>query len=130
MKTVIVLFLSLLPVIKSTSVPGKNIKQFDQETRNRIAKSIINDLSKEDYDGVMSYYDISLKQNLPREKLQEVWQNIVNNYGPYSEVISMNNIVNQGYNQVILRLKFEKGNLTLELTYNQDDQVFGLFFKV
>lgn len=123
-------FLCLLPAIKSSAAANSCLSVSDQQTRNKIAKSIIDDLSKEDYDGVMNYYDVGLKQNLPREKLQEVWLNIINTYGKFQQISSSNNIVREGYNQVISRVKFEKGSLTLELTFNQDDQVVGLFFKI
>lgn len=128
MKRVLFILIIIFPVISATSsgiIPMNN----DQALREKIAKDLIAAFVREDYEGVSANFHATLKQTLPQEKLQEVWQNVVNTYGKYVETKSTTNVIQSGYHQVVSRLKFEKDNLTLEMTFNEDDKLIGFYFK-
>ncbi|WP_295122702.1 DUF3887 domain-containing protein [uncultured Chitinophaga sp.] len=105
------------------------LTRFDEPARKKISLEIVNNLVKENYDSVRKDFAPALKQELSAERLAEGWKKLIETTGTYTEVASSTvNAVN-GYNQVKVRCKFKKGNATVEVTFNEEDQVLGLYLK-
>ena len=122
--------LMLQPGVKENIAPGKvTCCTYDESDRKRIATDILNNLVKENYEAVRKDFHASLKQNLPTERISEGWIKLVETIGAYKEVISTTPDVAQSYNQVKIRCRFENGNSSVEVTFNEDDKVIGLFLK-
>jgi len=102
---------------------------YDEAARKKITQEILDNFVKEDFDAVRKDFHSSLKTSLPADKIGEVWQSVINNGGKYISVISVNTSKVQEYNQVKMRIKFEKENATLETIFNEDDKVLGLWIK-
>lgn len=100
-----------------------------QSTRENIAKEITENFQKGDYQKVQNDFSGSLKSALTVNGLQKAWESIIANSGEYQSVISTNEMESQGYKVIKRRLKFAKENLSLEITFNEENKVIGLYFK-
>lgn len=129
MKWFSLLFLVILFSFSSINHQGAGIHIADEASRIKITKAILDNLVKEDYESVRKDFHSSLRTALPVEKIAEVWQNVVASTGSFKEIVSTNAIVNQGYNQVKIRCRFENENATIETTFTEDDKVLGLYIK-
>jgi len=128
MKNLIVLLVCSLSFAGIVSSNVASRKLVDRDLRVKIANGIIEAFAKKDYDSVSTNFHSSLKQTLPKEKLREFWQKISAQMGKYVSIISTTHHIREGYNIVTLLCKFEKDNSNMELTFNQDNQVIGLYF--
>jgi Protein of unknown function (DUF3887) len=125
------LFISLLTITALAQL-GDTIKVTplaDEDRRKKISQTILDNQISENYEDVRKDFAEGLKQNLPVEKLAEGWRQIINVYGSFKKVLSVTAAADKGYNQIRMRVQFEKGNLTQETTFTEDDQVIGLFMK-
>ena len=102
----------------------------DEDNRKEIAKTILDNNVKEKYEEMRTNCTNALKEQLPAEKIAGVWKQLIGSEGPYQKMLSINTSVTQeGYNQVLMRCAFQNDNLTLVVTFNQDDKVIGLIWR-
>lgn len=122
------LFAVLVVLFSSFNTPAPTTIR-DEANRKKIAQLILDNLIKEQYDEVRKDFHSTLKNSLPTEKIAEAWQTVVGSAGQYKEVISTSVTQTQGFNQIKMRIRFEKDNTTLETTFNEDDKVIGLWLR-
>jgi|GEM_PF-1418202 len=101
----------------------------DLERRQVVSSEIIKSLAAENYDLVSKKFHPSLKYELTTEKISNVWQSVVSKLGSFVEIVSISNSEFQGYQQIRSRCRFEEGNMTVEVTFNAEDLVIGLYIK-
>jgi len=106
-----------------------NTASVQEDNRKEIAKKILENNVAEKYENMRADFSGGFKDQLPAEKIAGGWKQLIDSAGPYQKVLSINTVVTQGYNQVLIRCAFKNDNLTLEVTFNQDDKVIGLLWK-
>jgi hypothetical protein len=130
MKQFILLLALAMIILSSVPAPGVRSKDIaDESRRKQITNDILNNLLKEKYEDVRKDFHSSLNTVLPVEKISEVWNTVISQSGAYKRILSTSVTTFQGYNQVKLRLEFDKENATLETTFTEDDKVLGLYIK-
>ena len=100
-----------------------------QSSREKIATNIVTNFVKGEYEKVRSDFSGTLRNQFTKDLIQQLWENVIANAGNYEGVISTNELVFQGYNIVKKRLKFANDNANIEVTFNEDDKVIGLYIK-
>ncbi|QDK77730.1 DUF3887 domain-containing protein [Spirosoma sp. KCTC 42546] len=126
--------LLLLPThrLESSSNQIDNViirRSIDESSRMVIAQKIIDNLAKEKFEAVRADFAGVLKQQLSPQNIKDVWLSTTAQLGRFEKVVATRTAVIQGYNQVISRCKFESDVINIEVTFNEDDKVFGLFLK-
>jgi len=106
----------------------QNTHRVDETSRKKIAADMLNDFVKEDYGAVSKNFHSSLAQTSTKEKLAEIWEKVNNQMGKYVETISVTPAMYGEYNQLKLRCKFEKDNLSFYVVFTQEDKVLGFNF--
>jgi hypothetical protein len=101
----------------------------DEANRKDIAKRILDNNIAEKYEDMRADFSAELKAQLPAEKIAGVWKQIIDSEGPFQKVLSTSAVVVEGYNQVLIRCAFKNDNLTMQVTFNQEEKVVGLFWK-
>jgi hypothetical protein len=129
MKLLIYLCCLTMPIFSGFNSTQLHFSVSDEEKRKKISQEIVNNLVKEDYEAVRKDFHVSLKTNLPVEKIAEAWQNLIQMTGSFEKVITTIPAETNGYHQVRIRCKFKNDNATVETTFNEDDKVFGLWLK-
>ena len=115
-------------LITASSFHEKN-NRFDEGLRKQISTTILNNLVKQDYEAVRKDFHSSLKVTLPVEKISEAWETTVKVNGAFEKVLSTSATKMGEYNQIRIKCMFHDGNITLEVTFTEDDKVLGLFLK-
>lgn len=114
----------------SSSLSSVNVKLAnDDESRKKIAAEILDNLIKENYDQITEEFSIALKRTLTVEQISSAWSDFIEIYGTFSEKISTEASKPQGYDLIKIRCKFENDNGTIEVYFNENDKVVGLFLK-
>ena len=88
------------------------------------SKSFIESLSKEDFAAAHKLFDADLKSQITLEELKKTWQTINSQVGKFKrqgEVIS-------DKNPVIITCEFENLKLDIQISYDKENEINGLFF--
>jgi hypothetical protein len=73
-------------------------------------------------------FDETMKNELPPEKLEEIWKSTIDQMGPFKQQIGIRTEKQLDYDVVLITCEFEKGCLDIKVVYNDKKQVAGLFF--
>jgi hypothetical protein len=93
-----------------------------------LAERLVNLLVKEDYAEAVKNFDETMKNALPAEKLQQVWNSVIAQSGPFIEQLGVRKEKILQYEAVFVTCKFERATLDTKVVFNSDKQVAGLFF--
>jgi hypothetical protein len=97
-------------------------------TIETLAKELVNSLASGDYKRATENFDGTMKNALPAEKLQEAWNSIIAQFGPFVEQAGNRREKILQYDVIFVACKFEGGALDAKVVFNDKQQVAGLFF--
>ncbi len=92
------------------------------------AKGFVELLTKEDYSSAVERFDSKMKDGMPQEKLQQAWNSLLAQVGPFKKQLGVRQAREQGYDVVFVTCEFEKATLDVKVVYNNYKQVSGLWF--
>lgn len=99
------------------------------ETLKPLAMEFVDQLAKGDYAGATSRYDDAMKKSAPEPKLKEIWEQLLGQVGAYQKQTGTHTTQAQGYRIVFVTTQFEKALIDVQVVFNKQDQISGLFFK-
>lgn len=97
--------------------------------REEIARKIVKNMVDDNFEEARVDFAFSLKQGLNAQQMQQAWSSLLVQIGEFQNVISATDAQVQGYNQILVRCKFARENATVEVTFNEDNKVIGLYLK-
>ena len=92
------------------------------------ANEFVELLTSEQFIAATETFDQTMKDQLPPEKLQEIWQLTIDQMGPFNKQLGARTEKQQEFDVVFVTCEFEKGALDVQIVYNTEGQVSGLFF--
>jgi len=95
---------------------------------NELASEFVALLVKEDFTAAAQYFDATMLQALPPEKLGQTWTQVKEQAGPYKHEIGRQQETTQGYEVININSQFEKAALNIRVVFNADKRIAGLFF--
>ena len=93
-----------------------------------LAKDLVDLLASGNYEKAVENFDSTMKTALPAEKLQEVWNSIIAQAGPFKEQLGARKEKILQYDVMFVTCKFENSVLDAKVVFNQKKQISGLFF--
>ena len=93
-----------------------------------IAKEFVDLLVEGQFSTATENFDTTMKDTLPTEKLEEVWNVTTEQTGPFKQQIGVRAEKELSYDVVFVTCEFERGPLDIKVVYNSEGQVAGLFF--
>ena len=119
----------LIIVIAVSLVIGNLVlAQTDDEALD-LAHELLQWLVDEDYEAAVATFDEAMLAALPLETLQENWQTVIGQVGPYQQELGNSVEETEGYRVVTLISEFEVMVLDLIVTFNADGTGAGLFIQ-
>lgn len=94
----------------------------------RIACDLVDRLSKGDFAGATKNFDNKMKNALPADKLEQVWQSILAQVGPYEHQLAVRSGKVGPADVVYVGCKFKKAVLDAKVVFANKKQVAGLWF--
>ncbi len=85
-------------------------------------------LANQQFSAVSESFDETMKNELPPEKLEEIWESTIDQMGPFKKQIGLRTEKEADYDIVFITCEFEKGCLDIKVAYNDEKQVTGLLF--
>ncbi len=93
-----------------------------------IAKEFVDLLVEGQFSTATESFDATMKDALPTEKLEEVWNVTTEQTGPFKQQIGVRAEKELSYDVVFVTCEFERGPLDIKVVYNSEGQVAGLLF--
>jgi hypothetical protein len=85
-------------------------------------------LIEQDYAAAVEKFDETMKNTLPPEGLQQLWQATLAQLGPLKEQIDLRTEEDGDYSVTFATCRFQNGTMDIKVVYNTDMQIAGLFF--
>ena len=102
---------------------------YDEEAVKQAAVHVVEHLNKGDYRDIVELMDDTMAEQLDEEKLKETWEPIAQQLGAFSEIEDTAFVEDKGYGIGAVLVKYENGELQVQVTYNEEMQISGLFFR-
>lgn len=93
-----------------------------------IAKEFVDLLVEGQFSTATENFDTTMKDALPTEKLEEVWDVTTEQTGPFKQQIGVRAEKELSYDVVFVTCEFERGPLDIKVVYNSEGQVADLLF--
>jgi len=101
----------------------------DQDQLTTRAFAVLDAFVAGNYDAVFETFDTTMKQSLPQPKLQEIWEQVTAQVGPYKANTGARSEEANGYQAIVIQAQFEKAPLDVRVVFDKAGLVAGLFFQ-
>ena len=118
----------LLLVIASQ--PAVLRSQAQDETANLIvaARAFVDLLVKKDFSAAVAPFDDTMKTAMPEAKLQETWNAVLDQVGPFKQAGKARTEKRGAYTIIIVTCEFQSAALDIKVVFDQSKRIAGLFF--
>ncbi len=93
------------------------------------AKELVTSLTQGDFAKAEQNFDDVMKQQLPPDKLSTTWKGLITQVGAFKQQLGSRTATIQGFDVVYVTCEFENANLDVQVTFDKDGKIGGLFFK-
>ena len=116
-------FIVLLVFLVSLSACTSGADKFEQA-----GKKFVKLLEDEQFQEAVGSFDQTMTEKLPEEKLEEIWNQLLEKSGTFQSQLSTRRETYLQYEIVFVTCQFANGKLDIKVVYNESLQVAGLFF--
>lgn len=124
-KSLLFVLIILLPILLAQSIAA-TAEMIDYEKR---ADAFVQQLLASDFEGAALNYSIQMKIGLPPAKLKAAWESTIENLGSFVAIEKINRSEKDGYIIILVSCAFEQNGVLVQVVYNKQKQVAGLFFQ-
>ena len=101
----------------------------ESTSNHETAKIVIEAFNKSDVKTVCSYFDEKMKNSLSEKELNNGWTNLTLQFGKFiSANINVEVKQNETYELFVIPCTFEGGMINLNLTFNREGRIAGIYF--
>lgn len=108
---------------------GNTVIVVDSLTIRQKAEKVVAAFERNDFDAITVYYDATMKREVPASRLKTVWAQAVIAYGKFEKAgfddLKESRI--DKYDVIEVPLFFQREKLNLQLAFNEDGTIAGLF---
>lgn len=93
------------------------------------ATAFVDQLAQGDFSAAFARFDGTMKLAMSESKLKETWGQLLAQVGTFQKQLGVRTADSQGYRIVFVTCQFEKSPLDIQVVFNNQSQISGLFFK-
>ena len=93
------------------------------------AEAFVDQLNQGDFAAAVKPFDTTMLKAMPDSKLKDTWQQLLGQVGAFKSQLGTRTESSQGYRIVYVTCEFEKSVIDVQVVFNAQDQISGLFFK-
>ena len=94
-----------------------------------LAQAFVDQLVKGDFTTAASRFDSTMLSAMPEAKLKDTWQQLIAQVGAFQQQTGTRTAEQQGYHIVFVTCQFANQPLDVQVVFNDQSQISGLFFK-
>ena len=107
---------------------GSNVDDATADKYIEQAKAVVENLNNENYEDIQAQFDAKMKANLTTEQMAELAP-IIEASGQFQEFDKQSVEEKDGYYTTILVAKYSEENRIYTISFNEQDEIVGLFIK-
>lgn len=92
-----------------------------------VAQELVESLVREDFAAVTRDFDSRMAESLTPEKLKDVWDMTIGQFGPYVKQLDTGTERYWKFTAVIVTCAFARGNLDIKITFSRTGKISGFF---
>ena len=100
------------------------------EIREKIAADIASNYAKKNYAAVRKDFAKIMLDALSEEKIKDTWESLTAKIGEFQKVLTTKEEQVKGYTVIKKRCQFASENATIQVTFNEENQVVGLYITL
>jgi dienelactone hydrolase len=93
------------------------------------AQAFVDQLIQGDFAAAVKPFDDAMLKAMPEAKLKDTWQQLLGQVGAFKSQLGTRTETSQGYRIVYVTCEFEKSVIDIQVVFNAQEQISGLFFK-
>lgn len=109
--------------ISSAAQPAKQVTELSVA-----GAGFVDLLAKKDFAATETRFDPAMKSAMPEATLRAVWEDLINQAGPYQRQLRTRVEKQAGYDVVLVTCRFERQLLDVKVVYDSQKRVNGLWF--
>jgi hypothetical protein len=117
--------LPAMPTAIAAEAPGTQASPAG-DPYSGLARQVVDDLSKGNYDGIVARFDAALKARMPAAQLQSMWDALISKSGAFQSQEPAIRQQLQGQEVAIVPCKFEKAPLDIMIAFNANKEITDL----
>ena len=129
-KPLAIAFVMFLGLSSFAQQAGATTTLTGAEQREKVATNITNAFAKKDYAAVRKDFAKIMLDALSEEKLKDTWEGFITKVGEFQKVLTTTEVKDKDYNIIKKRCQFVSENATIQVTFNEENQVIGLYLKL
>ncbi len=122
-----VLLLSLVLCLSAISCSTAELPPLEGEPAE-LAEEFTGCLAQGDYDGCVEYFSAKMKRAMSARKLEQAWEDLQSQVGPYLGKTDLREEVIDGFDVVFVTAEFEQDLIIIRVVFDEDRRVSGLWF--
>jgi dienelactone hydrolase len=113
-----------------TSQPANLQSQTQDETANLVvaARAFVAQLATKDFSAAVAPFDDTMKAVMPAAKLEETWNAVLKEVGPFKQAGKAKTEKQGAYTLVFVTCEFQKATLDIKVVFDQSKRIAGLLF--
>lgn len=128
MKKVVLMMISVVTVLALVACGGNKVDDATAEKYITKAEEIVSLLNEGNYTDVHAMFNEEMETGLPLNDMEELTP-VISQSGEFVEIDKASVEEKDGHFIVVLVAKYSEENRTYTLTFNDKDEVAGLFIK-
>lgn len=130
MKRIVKVFFILLTglIVTACSSGGEKVDEKTAKKYEAKAEDVVKNLNHQEYSKMIAQFDSKMKKSLTEEKLKELEPTIAE-AGEYKSITKSSVEKIEEMYKVVLVTKYENAKLTYTISFNDKDQLSGLYVK-
>lgn len=128
MKKIALIMISVLTVLVLVACGGNKVDDATAEKYITKAEEIVSLLNENNYKEVHAMFDEEMEKELPVDDMEEL-SPVINQSGEFEEIDKSSVEEKDGFFIVVLVAKYSEENRTFTVTFNDKDEVAGLFIQ-
>lgn len=101
----------------------------EEDTPEILAGQFVDLLAKEDFTSAVKWFDAKMTGALPEPSLKQTWVSVTGQAGKFKKQVKTRVEKVQGYDVVYVTSEFEKANLDVQVVFDSQKKIAGLFIK-
>lgn len=128
MKKIITILLSSLLIVSLVACGSSKLDEATIKKYTNKAEDVVKLLNEQDYEMVFQLFDEQMSTALPVSEMSELTP-IIEQSGNYEEIGNSSVQKQDGNYVVVLVAKYSDQNRTYTITFNEKDEIAGLYIK-
>ena len=125
---IMVLFCAFVLIFPLHHVSAQSTSSPNKAKNESIAIGFLNYLSQKEYKSATGFFNDTMLNALPKDKLEHTWESILQVYGMFQKISGREHVKAHNFHVIKIQCVFEKARLEAKISFDTNNKIAGLYF--